>query len=96
MVCKQVQDTVHHILSSRFWSAPVMRNLQKGTLQRSEAQSGWLGPLLGAQGQHPTRLPTHLLGILFLMVVTEQEAGEGASIMRLPLVQTPIGRQMSD
>lgn len=31
-VCRQVQDTVHHIFSSLFWSAPVMRNLQKGTL----------------------------------------------------------------
>lgn len=33
MVCKHVQETVHHIFSSWFWSAPVIRNRQKGTLQ---------------------------------------------------------------
>lgn len=33
MVCKQVQETVHHSFNSWFWSAPVIRNLQNGTLQ---------------------------------------------------------------
>lgn len=35
--------------------------------------------------------PTHSLRILFLVVVTEQEAGEGSPIMRLPFMQTPAG-----
>jgi len=38
MVCKQVQETVHHIFNSWFWSAPVIRNRQKGTLQRGEEE----------------------------------------------------------
>lgn len=38
MVCRQVQDTVHHIFNSWFWSAPVMRNLQKGTLQSNDTK----------------------------------------------------------
>lgn len=32
MVCKQFQETVHHSFSSWFWSAPVIRKRQKGTL----------------------------------------------------------------
>lgn len=54
IVCRQVQDTVHHIFSSRFWSAPVIRNLQKGTLQGNKALTGWLGRLLGAMVQPTT------------------------------------------
>ncbi len=38
IVCKQVQETVHHIFNSWFWSAPVIRKRQKGTLQKDEAQ----------------------------------------------------------
>lgn len=40
MVCKQVQETVHHIFNSWFWSAPVIRNRQKGTLQRAKQNRG--------------------------------------------------------
>lgn len=68
MVCRQVQDTVHHIFSSRFWSAPVMRNLQKGTLQSSKASNHWLGPLLENQGPvyHPPACPLTHSGSCFL------------------------------
>lgn len=39
MVCKQVHETVHHIFNSWFWSAPVIRNLQNGTLLK---ETEWL------------------------------------------------------
>lgn len=36
MVCKQFQETVHHSFSSWFWSAPVIRKRQKGTLWKTD------------------------------------------------------------
>lgn len=34
----------------------------------------------------------HSLGVLLLMVVTEEEAGERPSIMWLPLMKTSVGK----
>lgn len=48
IVCRQVHDTVHHIFSSWFWSAPVIKNLQNGILQSPKEKN---------------RLQTHIEGI---------------------------------
>lgn len=54
----------------------------------------WL-PARSPQKSPPTCLSTHSLRILFLMVITEQEARKRPPIMRFPFMQTPAGRQVN-
>lgn len=61
-VCRQVHDTVHHIFSSRFWSAPVMRNRQKGTLWKQEDKwegisINWRRPVIYLFGNSRWQMP---------------------------------------
>lgn len=89
--CKQVQETVHHNFSSWFWSAPVMRNLQKGTLGAERSRSDLKTnkqKIRHASDECVACFQLHWLWILPLVVVTEQKAGQGTSSVRPQFMKT--------
>lgn len=87
MVCRQFQETVHHSFNSWFWSAPVIRNRQKGTLERRVE-----GRLKQSDtiGHGKLKLVCHYsLGILPLVVITKKKAREWPPSVRPQLMKTP-------
>lgn len=88
MVCKHVQETVHHIFNSWFWSAPVIKNLQNGTLvgrknrSKKRAKARILVLMWGSC--------RYWLWILPLVVVAEKKTGERTPSVRPQLMETPI------